>query len=797
MKRGLKWLLISVLTACFGLSIGVYASTLAVKAEETVFDKTINTKITDINNERLDNGNTFVMVLSATDYMTAEGWNNHNYMWLNDENVATENRGNIDLSKNNVCNARMDKNLDKYNFEDYIFIDGVSLAEYSKTHAYRLFGNKRTRVDTLSIDFDPGVLSTISKIEIREGCQLPTLAYAYIGGTESSCLLVEETVTYGRANDKWSDFLGYEENVEYQGDVKMFELYLQSAYKGHETVMIDAYTDFFTRYAVQGEYLKGSVAVTRANTAKGNLMVLNFVHPISADQFNTLNLRVYINHQVDVVTYNADEITSSDLGPALETFTVGGGQYSYLTLNTALYVGANNQIKTIVFQFVEDCAIQYDKDGNELKDGNGDYIRDTFHFVSFNLSNETAGDLVSNDSLILFETDDAYELTFRFNKRGGWDENCGLDTTKVTLNGTSLSQIISNCAEATAEWYSAKGIYQINFRLPKAYTGAGSVKNAEYSFADNHMSVEAGLIFPNGDVLDTTYTCHVYANEQIVDSEMASEYRTTQVEDVKFSYVQGSQNIHFTLYFDHNVTSVPYYHACETEHWRSTELKTVNESAYDSATAKIFVDGGYKSSLLNNIVINGLTIGELHARESWSPTNVQIHYGNTALNCVDIFIENGSRTYLEFYELVEDGNGITIEVKSGLKFMNNHQTKATQTFVFANGNFSEEITETPIIVYYNGLEVKNGDSVTVDVVVSQKSIAVEGVEKYEITSAKNGNVTEYTILYGNGEKFTFKVVEEIAVEEPQGCASVVGSSIAMATILSAAAVLFMKKKEAK
>lgn len=795
MTVGVKRLLISALTVCFGLSVGAYA---AIEADaEQVFDTTTSTKITDVNNENLDNGKAFIVVLSNTDYMTATEWSNADYKWLNDEEISSSARGDIDLANNNVCNAKLDQNLDQYNFEEYIYIDGVSLASFSETHPYTLYANRRTRVNTFAIDFENGVMDSVSKVEIREGCQLPTLSYGYIGGMESSCLLVEETVAFVKADGVWDDFFGYEENTEYYGDETMFQLSPEKTYKGHKTVPLTAYTDFFMSNAVQGELLDGRVTVSASNTEKGNLMVLNFVHPIDVSRFNQLNLRVYINHQIDILTYNADAVTEGSLGPALESFTVGGGVFSSLSLNSALYVDDDNQVSTIVFQFVEDCAIQYNGE-DVLYDGEGNIIRDTFHFVSFNLAKDDNADLVSNDSFMIIEGEDAYELTFRFNKIGTLVGNEGLDTSKVLVNGYALSQVLAECKDATAEWYSAKGIYQINIHLPKSYTGAAQIKNEKYSFAGNNMGVVEGLLFPNGDVLEKTYTCHLYAGEKIVDCEMVNEYKEVKVEDVTFSFVTGSQNIHFTIYFDKEITSSPYYHACEGEHWRSTELKAVNESAYDEEISKIFVDGGYKTSLLDHIVVNGLTLGEWHAHDSRQLTNVQVHYGNTALNCVDVFFEKGSpNTYNQLYDFVEAGNGITIEVKSGLKFMSRLVTQEDTSFTLENGTFVEQIADKPLHVYFDGIEVSQGDILTVNTAVSEKCISVEGVADYEISSTKNGNVTEYTIVYGNNEKFVFSVVEESVAEESEGgCSSAFGGSsalIALASLATAAVIVYGRK----
>lgn len=795
MRKILKALFGFSLVCFIGATVGL--TTTKAVAEDYKFDNVIHTKVTDVNNENLDNGNCFVMVLSQTDFMTATEWSNLNYKWLNAEEITSfEARATIDLANNNVCNAELDQHTSEFNFEEKIFIDGVSLATFAQTHPYKLIANKRTRVHTLSLDFAPGVVSSMTTVEIKEGCTFPTLKYGYIGVEESSSLFVDESMTFKKMNGKWTDFVSYEEGKEYYGNEKNFQLNFSTMYKGHTSVAIDSYTEFFMKNAVQGELLDGKAVVTRANTEKGNLMVLNFVNPIDASQFSKLNLRVYINHQVDVVTYNANSITSASLGTALESFTVGGGMFTYLNMNSALYADADNYVRTIVFQFVDDCKIQYDGNGNEIYDSHGNLVRDTFFFVSFNLEDAKNAQLVYSDSFMLLDKEDAYEITFRFNKIGAINNECTLDTSKVLLNGCPLSDVLSECQEATAQWYSANGIYQINVYLPKSYTGVAQIRNAQYGYANNSMCVVEGLEFPNGDILDKSHTCHLYAGEKIADYNMVDTYAATKIEAVDYSFVSDSKNLHFTLYFDKNVTSSPYYHACETESWRGIELPK-NNVDYDIGVTEIFLNGGYKTSLLDNIIINGLTIGEWHAHDSRMFTNVQVHYGNTALNCVDIFFEKLSpNTYNQLYDLVMSGNGITIEVKEGLKFMVNTEMKETQTFALINGSFVEDKEETGLRVYFNGKAVNDKDTVTVKTAVSDKCIVVEGINSYQVSSEKNGDKTAYTVSYGDGQLFTFTVIEDIVqvvASEPQdsGCGAQIGINAAWSVSLAMAAVVII------
>ena len=767
---------------------------MTTASAETTFDKTIQTEIKEINNENLDQGKSFVIVLTVTDYMTATEWNNSNYKWLNDE-YGKEDRSAIDYDNQNVANAILDTNLSAYNFDEMIIIDGQTLAEFGQTHAYKLVANKRTRVHTLSIDFAQGVLSTVETVEIKAGCQLPTLAYAYRGDSESSCLEVSTTQKYMRSEGTWVEYFeGYAENTEYKGNENTFRLSRSEDYKGNPATPLSAYTDFFVRYAVQGEYLDHKVLVSDSNTEKDNLMVLSFVHPIDAKKFAQINLRVYINHQVNVATHNAGDITQGSLGATLESFTVGGGMFSYLSLTSAFYANDKGMVETIVFRFEEDCDKQYSSAGEELYDNQGRFIRDTFHFLSFNLSNP---DLITKDSLTIKDGGDVYNVTFRFNKAGEITADTTLDTTKVTLNDVTLAQLAQQCPEMTANWVAVKGIYQINVTMPKSYTGAGCIKNQQYEFANNHMGVAQGLVFPNGDVLDKSYACHIYSGEKILDLEMSNNMKTTKIGNVQFYFDGDSANLTFVLYFDKDITYNSYYHACEIEHWRSNDLYKHDATLYESGISEIFVKGGYKSSLLNNVIVNGMTLGEWHAFDSKKLTNVQVHYGKNGHNAMSIvFAKSCPNTYDPLYELIQSGEGLEIEVKSGLKFLTNIQTTQTQVFYLKDGKMQEKTEAKGVEVYFNGMLINDGDLVTVQTAVTQDSIAVVGADGYNVTSQTQGSATTYTIVFVDGGTFTFSVKEDLVKVEKSGCGSSV-SILTPACIGIAALVIVTKRKSKK
>ena len=791
-------------------SIFAFAS---ITASADSFDYVIESKITHINNEKLVGNYSFVMHLSKTDFMTAQEWDtNDNYKWYNAE--EHDDYAMVDLLENNLCNFPLDKNLSDFNFEQKILIDGVPLAEYKLEHPYTLSGNKRTRVDTISIDFVEPLLKDIQYIEILEGCQFPTLARGCVDMIETSCIEITEGVKYENRGGTWVlHFEGWQEGKEYNGDEKVFYLSSETTYKGHDAVPLYEYTDFFSKFEVGGESYDGKALASSGNTQKDYITVLRLVNPISATEFNQINLRVYSNHKRTLYSYNDNGISTATLGNALESFTLGGAVFTTLNLTSSLYADADGMVRTIVFRFNEDGEPYVDPNGNHQTDANGNLERDQLFFISFNLANRDNSELLTKDSFIIVDNGDAYDITFRFNK-ACQDMNVALDTSKVTLNGQTLNKLLAECKTAKAKWTIVGLVCQIDLTLPKSYNGVSQIKNADNNFDSNNMGVLAGLAFPDGTTLDKAYTCHIYASEKILDSEVPTNYEQTKVLDITYEFVKDSRNLHFKIRFDKKITSANYYHACEIERWRENDLYQFNSLYYDSGMSKVFVKNGFKSSLLDSIVINGKTIGEWHAHDVGALTNIQTHYGASGLEYVDVNFESTvESTYGQLVGLANDGNGITIEIKEGLKFMTNCSVQKTQTFVLENGVFNELQPKKAIHVYYDGSEISNGAIINVSTAVDPASVSVDGVEDYSISYTVNGNETVFNIKYTDGS-FGFTVYEDsveidwnegIEIPDEQesqsssdkksgGCKSAVELPAIGALLLVAVAVITLKER---
>ena len=722
----------------------IFPQTFLANAE---VDSVIETEVQKLQTE--DGGKTLLFYLTDTDYMTAE-WStesNEAYKWV--EQLTYEDREN-----HNVCNAILDKNLEAYNFADYIMFDGVALKEYSDVV---LMANKYTNVHTLGITFTTNVLSSINKITIKAGCQLPSLMHSYFG-KEFVCLQTQDDLVFTYRNGGWAKgypFDGYKPDIEYDASERYF--YLRghgSTYMGHTEAPTYDFTDVFS---VNGWGDDGFALASTPDTTEGTLFVADLVHPIDANEFNSVKIRLFSNIDRSLAAYNPSKITEGGLGEAVETFSVVGKKFTAITLSTAPYADENGMVERFVFQFLDNGSENY---------GDNQFFVGSFACL-----------------------DNYYHLSFPMGVQGELTGNETLDTSKVFVNGESVDAINRHGKYAEAKWAVGENGYEIEVKLAKTYEGKGAVKNADLGYAGNNIQALKGLVLPNGQLLDRSYTYRIYENECFIDYELIDEYDEIQATDIKVRIEPASNNnIRFIITFDKKVAYQPYYHACEREEWREESLH-VFKGMYDADISAAYVAGGFKSAFYDKIFINGFSVGEWHAIDDL-PTCVHTHYGQTSLYTLDMSIDSYSEMYAPIYEAFKSGQDITIEIKSGMKFTTGTQTTQDYKFVINGYTAAMEKDAEPIIVTYDGkvVDLADGEVIVSSTKAMESNILVHGIEKYSVTKRTEGDVVYFTLDFG-GEVFTFgvreNIVNEIPAEEEKGCSS---SLSAGSALLSMAAV---------
>ncbi len=735
------------------------------------------------NAEWFEDADTVIFYLTETDFITAafdetlETGAGEQYKWV--ETLAYEDR-----NENNVHNALLNKNLSEYNYAEYILIDGVPL----KNIEHALYANRFQRIEGLGLSFAAGVLSNATEIEIKEGCTLPTLARGYFGVEEPSAIILEEGTLYCKREGEWIKtylFNGYEEGVVYDASEEFFYKRPEgSTFKGHS----EAPTMQFSRnYEAVGDY--NYVLASDQNTVKGNLFVMDFVNPIDTSVFGVINLRFYVHEARTMETYNANGVTTESLGEKLEEVTAGRG-WSNISLLLSLYADDDGMVETLVFRFTND---------GDLENPERNYVG----VGEFSLGGATDERLVYEKSLVISETESDYCLSFRFSKKGKFFSN-NVDYSKFCINDVSLEEINADGDYVQAEWVSLSGIYQINVTLSKAYQGAGQIKNADVNYACNKISVLKGLTFPNGELLDRTYHYHLYSlftdnlafeNEVVIDIEPEQSFQEVKALELEWAFHKDAKNnLYIGVTFDQDIVTKNLLNICEPEVWRESAL---GAALYNASYTELFNLMGYKSSMMDSIVINGKTIGEFHARNAHQ-TCVMVHYGTMGKNWLGIWIDSDADEYPAIASLFENGNGVTVEFKSGFIFPTGVKTMTDYKFVLRDGVFVLEEEEREYSVYFDGQLVHDGDTLKTDYKAVVSSVWVDGTD-FEVTKSESNGVATFTVKY-NGKQMSF-CVEQTVVQAPdpvveEGCgSSLAGASALLLTVVSLTAVMFTVRRK--
>ncbi len=802
---GLKTLLAFGATICLAVAIGVSVGSqkeYIAQAEETTSE--MSTEVKRI--ENWEDGQTLMVHFTESDYMTAPWDTNSNaaYHWYLSDYLSGDEltkfyslNGQLayeDKGTYNMPNALLTKNLDAYNYGEYITINGKSLSEYG---SHSLMANKATRVHSLGIQVGATVLNAASEIVFKAGCTIPTLEYSYFGVGEYSALVLQEDFYFRLVNGAWArhyPFEGYEDGVEYDGAVEyLYTRQSTESFYGYPEAYTSSIRDTLANLGLGGD--EGTSLISDVNTQKGNLMIIDFVNPIDTTEFGAIKLKMYCNYARTLATYNAYTVTAESKGEVLETFTHGGGTKELMLLSS-LYADENGMVDRLVFEFTNDRYVDPEKP--ETIDHNQMFL------TAFSVGKYSLTTSVYDGSLLMLEDEDNYNWSFRFNKRGEFND-ATLDTDKVLINGASLTEINSQEENIQAKWVSVQGIYQINFTIPKAYEGLGAIVNADLNFYGNKIEVLEGLPFPNGeDVLERTYTYHLFGKESFVDGDLISDYKETKLASIDWMIdPTATDNITLFLSFDKKIAAQVYYHACETEAWRETAL--YDAGLYDKELSKAFIAGGFKSALYDCLYINGKSIGEIHARDEWA-TCVLMQYGQAGAHVISVSVDSRSATYAELLPLFESGEDVTIEVKAGMTFTTGVRTETSFCFVLKNGEFILQTADAEATVFFNGVKVEQGAAFISEVKVLQSSIYVEGASSYTVTETREGSLVTFVVAFENGESVTFTVEEQITNEVPQDSAdsssgltsclssvSTVWGGVAL--IASAVTVLMRKKKD--
>ncbi len=338
------------------------------------------------------------------------------------------------------------------------------------------------------------------------------------------------------------------------------------------------------------------------------------------------------------------------------------------------------------------------------------------------------------------EKDITYTIKFnRFLIGDGRPEFAKNNYQYILLNGTPLSELNNPDTVPAGRWVAAKWTSEnAGDRLMLEVTvplRCEALVNAEYGYVGNYFILKEGMVLPKssfgdskGDAgsLRSSFRLAVYAEEVLTEfydeNENPNTYGTNQISGVTFTENDGSGEAAALIKVtfasaisNENIPAEGDYHVIASEEARAAWGKN-DKNVYYKPFYTGFMHDGLKSSVLDNIYINGLSLAQWQSQitdeQSVKWRAITIHYGEYGGKVMSIrFPADAVATKNRILESYEDGS-LSIEFRPGLKFMTGSMVKTGQKFVFRKltdsfvpATIRED--EKELNVYYNGEKVEN------------------------------------------------------------------------------------------
>lgn len=416
---------------------------------------------------------------------------------------------------------------------------------------------------------------------------------------------------------------------------------------------------------------------------------------------------------------------------------------------------------------------------------------------------------VLDDSITGTITSEGYQFDIRFNRTGEKPAAGFVEDTIgawVQINGVTLAEINAEEKYVTAQWQYIGGRYYLRLVLSADYDGDAWIVNEDYYFAGNSVRIDEELTLPSGEKAGKSFLLHLYRTNsvtEIIDEDLKEE--TIYVENISAGYdVNGDFNIWIT--FSQEISAGMRLFLASPDSFGKTQLKPMNSSSlvyYDDELSKNFISGGYKSALLDNILVNGVSIGEWLAYDQTPGylTAVMVHYGQVTQKTMSIvcdLADDGSWATDIFYSATDayKNGGLSVTVREGMRFPTGKRVVQDAEYVYANGDWKTATDD--FGVYYAGQKTENGGIIHSQVKANADSLSIVGNGTYTVQEDRVDNVVRFIVRKGEEKVWTIYVREEIesAPNKKGGCASnAQGTTAAICGLLAAMCVFGRRRRE--
>lgn len=427
-------------------------------------------------------------------------------------------------------------------------------------------------------------------------------------------------------------------------------------------------------------------------------------------------------------------------------------------------------------------------------------------FVMFGECNDRKPAVLDDSITLTYTEEGCYSFDIRFNRTGAKpaDEYVEDDLAElVEINGVTLAEINEEEKYARAKWQYIGGRYYLNITLSEDYDGDAEIVNENAYYAGNNVRLSKEILLPSGEKLGDCFVLHVYRTNcitEIVDEDLQEE--KTFVKNISAGYdVNGDFNIWIT--FSEEISAGMRLFLASPDSFGREQLKPMNNTSivyYDDALSENFISGGYKSALLNNVLVNGVSLGEWLAYDQTPGylTAVMVHYGQVTQKTMSIVCDMAddhtwaTDIFNSATEAYKKDN-LRVTVKSGMRFPTGKCTTEDAEYLCVGGVWREKASE--FRVYYAGQAVEDAQRLETQTKADKNNIFVQGNAVYTIEETRNGNEVLFTVLADGKYACSFTVTADIKnAPDGNGCTSALGSTTAT-LLLVVAAIWFGKRRK--
>lgn len=424
-----------------------------------------------------------------------------------------------------------------------------------------------------------------------------------------------------------------------------------------------------------------------------------------------------------------------------------------------------SDVKTITtFEVEEGCQLPAYNDGVL---GEMFYtVSKTYYYINEDLE---VGYDIPDDAITITEKEDSiiYDIKFNFflsNVPSGES----VATSYILFNGKSFDEINNKTDYISAVWKSDTRL-TLSITIQKT---CPDLQNSAYRYVQNYFVFTEGMTLPESNKLDRSYRLCVYDDEIITElykQESADSFATNQINGVTFIANDGTSDnaalIKVTFasaISNENVPAEGDYNILSSETWKNQSWN--DKKVHSKHISRAFMHDGFKSSLYDNVLINGLSLaqwcGMADPKSTAKDYAIAVHYGEYGGKVMSIhFMGASTLTKGALIDSYNDGS-LSITFKEGLKFVTGNMVKTEQKFVFRKSTESfVPATLKDFAVYYNGSNVEDNSTIEGYGIIDKNSLYItrDGNDYYVSFDTKKSGYTEVTIYLNLEKVFSFKI----------------------------------------